>query len=73
MTIEGQYNIVGAVPGDEGYSDLWQVHFAIVPEAYQANDWRSVDTVTSSSSNLTAAEILVNCPVVPAGSTLQQR
>ncbi len=71
MTIEGQYNIVGAVPGDEGYSDLWQVHFAIVPEAYQANDWRSVDTVTSSSSNLTAAEILVNCPVVPAGSTLQ--
>lgn len=71
MAVDGQFNLVDVIPGDQGYSDLWQVHFAVVPDGYESNDWRSVDDVLASSPNVTATEIFVNCPIVPEDSTLE--
>lgn len=39
--VTGQLNIVDAIPGDEGYSDFWQIVPVTVPKGYVAN------TVTS--------------------------
>lgn len=70
--VEGQYNIVGVVPGDEGYSDLWQVILVTVPEDYEANTLSSVQAVQDSGYELTPTETYVNCPIVPEGSTLAE-
>lgn len=70
--IEGQRNIIDVVPGDEGYSDLWQVMLVIVDDDdYEANDLRSKADVDASGFDMMPAGFFVNCPVVPAGSTLE--
>jgi outer membrane protein assembly factor BamB len=69
--VPGQHNIIDVVPGDEGYSDLWLVNLVTVPADYEADSLRSVDDVSSSGYSVTTTEILVNCPVVPEGSTLE--
>ena len=70
--VEGQHNIVGVVPGDEGYSDLWEVTFVTVPADYAANSLTSVQQVLDSGYELTRPGVLVNCPIVPEGSTLAE-
>jgi hypothetical protein len=70
MFVEGQHNIVDVVPGDPGYSDLWDVTLVTVPADYAANTFTSADQVRSSGYEMTEPGILVNCPIVPAGSTL---
>ncbi|MEF8783908.1 MAG: hypothetical protein V5A39_05770 [Haloarculaceae archaeon] len=35
--VEGQLNVVGVVPGDEGYNDFWQVTRVIVPDRSTAS------------------------------------
>ena len=69
--VTGQHNIVGAVPGEEGYSDLWQVNLVTVPADYEADSIRSADDVMSSGYTVNATDIYVNCPIVPEGSTLE--
>ena len=71
QVVEGQNNIVDVIPGDEGYSDLWEVTFVTVPEDYVANTITSADEVLSGGFELTVPGVLVNCPIVPAGSTLE--
>ena len=70
--VEGQHNIVGVVPGEAGYSDLWEVVLVTVPADYQADTFKSVDDVMSSGYEMTMPGLLVNCPIVPAGSTLAE-
>lgn len=70
--VEGQHNIVDVIPGDEGYSDLWQVILVTVPEDYVANTFTSAEDVANSGYEMTIPGILVNCPIVPAGSTLSE-
>jgi hypothetical protein len=72
MTIEGQHPIVDVIPGDAGYSDLWQVNYVTVPEDYQANTITSVDEILNRDYELTVPGLLVNCPIVPTGSTLDE-
>ena len=67
--IAGQPSIVDDLPGDEGYSDLWDVQFVIVPEDRDAGDIRSLEALEASGLEIVAAERLVNCPIVPLGST----
>ena len=43
--VADQLNVVGAKPGDDGYSDFWQVHRVTVPEGYEANAITSVDAI----------------------------
>ena len=72
QVVPGQHNIVDVIPGDEGYSDLWQVTFVTVPEDYQANTITSADEILNSGYEMTVAGVLVNCPIVPAGSSLAE-
>jgi hypothetical protein len=70
--VEGQHNIVGVVPGDPGYSDLWEVIFVTVPADYGANTFTSVEDVLNSGYETTVPGVLVNCPIVPEDSTLAE-
>lgn len=72
QAVEGQHNIVDVIPGDEGYSDLWQVNFVTVPEDYQANTITSVEEIFNGGYDITESDILVNCPIVPKDSTLAE-
>ena len=69
--VEGQHNVVGVRPGDEGYSDLWQVMLVTVGEDYEADSVKSVDAVMSGDFEVTETDMYVNCPIVPEGSTLE--
>ncbi|MGE3961013.1 MAG: hypothetical protein AB7F65_04960 [Dehalococcoidia bacterium] len=71
MFVEGQHNIVDVVPGDPGYSDLWQVNFVVVPEGYEADSITSAADLQAMSYETIQPGVLVNCPIVPAGSTLE--
>jgi hypothetical protein len=69
--VEGQHNIVNAVSGDPGYSDLWQVNLVTVPGDYVPDSVRSHEDLMASGYEITPTSIFVNCPVVPEGSTLE--
>lgn len=71
--VDGQLNIVDVVPGDAGYNDFWQVIAVTVPETYVANTITSAAAVVSSGFSKTATDMLVNCPIVPDGSTATLR
>ena len=68
--VPGQNNVVDVVPEDAGYSDLWQVHMVTVPDDYVANTIRSYQQIVDGGYTVTPTSMLVNCPVVPAGSNL---
>lgn len=72
QTVEDQLNIVDVIPGDEGYSDLWEVTFVTVPEDYEANTITSAQELIDAGYEQTTAGVYVNCPIVPAGSTLAE-
>jgi hypothetical protein len=69
--VEGQHNIVDVLPGDEGYSDLWQVMLVTVPEDYEPDSITSKEDLDASGFEITATDMFVNCPIVPAGTTLE--
>lgn len=77
--VPGQLNLVDVVPGEAGYNDFWRVMMVQAPTGYQANEITSVAALNSRladpSSGFRAiqTEILVNCPIVPAGSRAQFR
>ncbi|AZH27093.1 hypothetical protein [Haloplanus aerogenes] len=71
--VEGQLNVVDVVPGDDGYNDFWQVHRVTVPEDYVANTVTSRHDIQAAGYDVSATETLVNCPVVPDGSTATMR
>jgi len=66
-----QHNIVDAVPGDAGYSDLWQVNLVTVPEDYVADSITSKADLDAMAYPTVQPGLFVNCPIVPAGSTLE--
>ncbi len=70
--LAGQHNIIDAVPGDPGYSDLWQVHLVTVPAGTAPNTIRSLDAIKQAGYPIKATPMLVNCPVVPIGSHLAE-
>ncbi|TMT87435.1 hypothetical protein E2L06_12925 [Haloterrigena sp. H1] len=71
--VEGQRNIIDVIPGDEGYNDFWHVHEVTVPADYEANTATSVQDLQDSGYEITAIDVLKNCPVVPDGSTASLR
>jgi len=68
--VPDQNNIVDIVPGDPGYSDLWQVVVVQVPEDYEANSLTSAQQVLDSDYPMTTTLTTINCPIVPEGSEL---
>jgi hypothetical protein len=73
MPIEGQLNIVDAIPGDAGYNDFWQIHRVTVPDDYVANTITGLEQIEEMDLAVEPTEMLVNCPVVPDGSTARER
>jgi hypothetical protein len=73
MPLGGQLNIVDVVPGDQGYSDFWQVHKVTVPASYVANTVTSRAEILAAGFPVEATQMLVNCPVVPDGSKASLR
>jgi hypothetical protein len=71
--VAGQLNVVDVLPGDPGYSDFWLVTKVTVPSDYVANSITSLAEITAAGFKTTPTTMLVNCPVVPAGSTAKLR
>lgn len=69
--VEGQHNIIDVVPGEAGYTDLWRVVMVTVPDDYDPDSIRSAEEVRDSGFEQTTTDMLVNCPIVPEGTTLE--
>ncbi len=67
--ISGQNNIISSIPGENGYTDFWLVNKVIVPDSYVPNSITSEAEVLVSGYTITKTTTIVNCPVVPFGST----
>lgn len=71
--VEGQLPLVEYVPGVHGYSDFWRVVRVEVPADYVANTATSTGALNRAGYPQTVTEMIVNCPVVPVGSTARRR
>lgn len=71
--VEGQLNIIDVIPGDTGYNDFWEVQKVTVPQDYVANTITSFDEISNAGYSIEETTTLVNCPVVPDGSTAYLR
>jgi hypothetical protein len=73
MPVDGQPNIINVLPGETGYNDFWQINRVTVPKGYKANQVASYDEIVAAGYPVQATTDLVNCPVVPEGSTATKR
>jgi hypothetical protein len=71
--VAGQLNVIDTIPGYAGYNDFWQVMMVTVPKGYVANTIASLSEIRAAGYTITPTNSLVNCPVVPAGSTASLR
>ena len=71
--VEGQMNIIDVIPGDEGYNDFWEVQKVTVPMDYMANSVTSFAQLMEAEYPMEETTTIVNCPVVPEGSTAKLR
>ncbi len=71
--VAGQLNIIDALPGEMGYNDFWQIIKVTVPAGYKANEVASRADIVKRKYKEEPTSMLVNCPVVPAGSTASKR
>jgi hypothetical protein len=67
--VPGQNNIIETIPGDGGYNDFWLVNKVTVPDNYVPNSISSKTELLASGYTITKTNNIVNCPVVPFGST----
>jgi hypothetical protein len=66
-------NIIDVIPGDADYNDFWQVYKVTVPANYVTNTVTSYQEILAAHYAITKTNDLVNCPVVPKGSTASKR
>ena len=71
--VEGQLNVVDVIPGEAGYNDFWQIVKVTVPKDYVANSISSLAGIREAGYRLEPTSMLVNCPIVPQGSTAKAR
>jgi hypothetical protein len=71
--VAGQLNIIDALPGDADYNDFWQVVRVDVPADYVANTATSLEDLDAAGYPRQITTMIVNCPVVPEGSTAALR
>ena len=71
--VPNQLNIINVLPGETGYNDFWLVNKVTVPSSYLANEIASVDDIQARGYLVEATTTIVNCPVVPEGSTATKR
>jgi hypothetical protein len=71
--VADQLNIIDVIPGDAGYNDFWNVVKVTVPADYVANSVTSASAIVAAGWAMERTPMIVNCPVVPAGSTAKLR
>jgi hypothetical protein len=71
--VNDQLNIVNVIPGDGTYNDFWQLYKVNVPNDYIANTITSYEELAVSGYTVEKTNNIVNCPVVPKGSTAIKR
>jgi hypothetical protein len=71
--VNEQLNIVNTIPGEANYNDFWQVYKVTVPDNYVANTITSYEELVASAYEIEKTNNLVNCPIVPKGSTATKR
>jgi hypothetical protein len=69
--VAGQRNVIDTVPGQPGYSDFWRVYKVLAPAGYVANSIRSFEAAVASGYSIEETDLVVNCPVVNPGTTIQ--
>lgn len=71
--VDSQLNVIDLIPGSGGYSDFWRVMKVTVPNDYVANSVTSAMAIRSAGYAIETTDMLVNCPVVPKGTTAKLR
>ncbi len=71
--VPDQLNIVDDIPGESDYSDFWRVNKVTVPQTYTANTIVSYQQIVDGGYTIEQTDMLVNCPIVPDGSTARLR
>jgi hypothetical protein len=72
--IPGQLPIFDLLPGDPGYSDLWQVHqVRVTDRQYLPNGLTSLQALQGDSLEMAAVDQVMHCVLVPAGSRAAKR
>lgn len=71
--VKGQLNIVDVIPGNPGYNDFWQINKVAVPSDYTTNSIGSFQALKAAGFPITRTNMIVNCPIVPNGSTATHR
>jgi hypothetical protein len=71
--VPNQLNIIDVLPGEAGYNDFWLVNKVTVPINYEANEVASFAEIQARGYAVEVTTTLVNCPVVPEGSTATKR
>lgn len=69
--VEGQHNIAIVLPGEKGYSDLWQINLVTVAADYKPDSIKSKAEIDAAKLKVEAPGLLVNCPIVVEGTTLE--
>ena len=66
--VAGQRNVIDALPGSPGYSDLWHVMKVVVDMSYVANSLKDARSILAARDagqlTIDPTTIYVNCPVV---------
>ncbi|TLZ68687.1 MAG: hypothetical protein E6K12_00605 [Methanobacteriota archaeon] len=66
--VAGQRNVIDALPGSPGYSDLWNVVKVVVDASYVANSLKDARSILEAHDagqlSLESTAVYVNCPVV---------
>jgi hypothetical protein len=71
--LPGQDSILDVTLGDAAYTDLWQAHFVSPSPDYKPNSITSADVLNKSQLKIAKQAMFVNCPFVPAGSSLADK
>jgi hypothetical protein len=76
----GQYPVIDTIPGDPGYSDIWDIWKIVTPNSFRETNWvRDADTVEKLLADPAAGYeahstgIFLNAPVVPEGTTASMK
>jgi hypothetical protein len=74
LTSTVQRAIVDLVPGQAGYSDLWDIVYVAVPTTFDGPEVRAVADIPSSWTRVTSPPSTlptrINCPVVHSSTTI---
>ncbi|MEO8841808.1 MAG: hypothetical protein ABI591_28235 [Kofleriaceae bacterium] len=68
--LAGQLDVVDRIPGDPGYSDFWRIAWVEVPPDFVAGSITSADQLRGYA--ITSDPRILNCPIVPRGSTARE-